>query len=311
MNDLSSALALSVQACQAQQWPTHCLFMVATPIGNLGDVTVRALQALALADTIACEDTRHSQSLLRALGLEKPASCWLAVHEHNEQQAAEEVIVRLQSGQRVVYLCDAGTPGLSDPGARLVAAVQAKGLRASPVPGASSVTALLSVSGDVQRSDWVFTGFLPAKGQAREAAMQAIAADARAHVLLESPHRMDSLAELVQVLGDRTLTLGRELTKQFEEVHTLPARTLPGWLAANPHRLKGEYVIMVHATRAQSGDSSQGQAAMRILMAELPLGQAARLAAQISSGSRKDLYQWGLEQKGEHEQGHLADQDDA
>ena len=309
MNDLSSALALSVQACLAQQWPTHCLFMVATPIGNLGDVTVRALQALALADTIACEDTRHSLSLLRALGLEKPASCWLAVHEHNEQQAAQEVIVRLQSGQRVVYLCDAGTPGLSDPGARLVAAVEAKGLRASPIPGASSVTALLSVSGDVLRSDWVFTGFLPAKGQAREAAIQAIANDPRAHVVLESPHRIAALAELVHLLGDRPLTLGRELTKQFKEVQTLPAHSLASWLAANPHRLKGEYVIMVHAARAPSGDAGRGEAIMRTLMAELPLGQAARLAAQISSGSRKDLYQWGLAHKGQ-EPGLASDQDD-
>ena len=273
--------------------------MVASPIGNLGDVSVRALQAMMLADTVACEDTRHSQSLLRAYGIEKPASSWLALHEHNEQQAAQEVIVRLQSGQRIIYLCDAGTPGLSDPGARLVAAVQARGLRVSPIPGASSATALLSVSGDTERSDWVFTGFLPAKGQARETAMHAIANDPRAHLLLESPHRMDSLAELVQVLGDRTLTLGRELTKQFEEVHTLPAQSLADWLATNPHRQKGEYVIMVHAAPVKHADATQGQTAMHTLMSELPLGQAARLAAQLTGGSRKALYQWGLGQKGQ------------
>lgn len=272
--------------------------MVASPIGNLGDVTVRGLQALSLADTIACEDTRHSQAMLRAYGLEKPASSWLAVHEHNEQQAAQEVIVRLQAGQRVAYLCDAGTPGLSDPGTRLVAAVHASGLRVSPLPGASSATALLSVSGDLTRSDWVFVGFLPARGPAREQALSALARDARAHLLLESPHRIEALAASLASLGQRQLTLGRELTKQFEEVNTLPAQAMTAWLQAQPHRTKGEFVVMVHATTPMASDDSQAQAVMQTLMAELPLGQAARLAAQITQSSRKDLYQWGLSQKG-------------
>ena len=299
MNDLSSAVSHAVAACLTQQWPTHCLFMVASPIGNLGDVTVRALHALTVADTVACEDTRHSQAMLRAYGLEKPASAWLAVHEHNEQQAAQEVIVRLQAGQRVAYLCDAGTPGLSDPGTRLVAAVHASGLRVSPLPGASSATALLSVSGDLIRGDWVFVGFLPARGQAREQALGALSRDARAHLLLESPHRIQALAASLNALGERTLTVGRELTKQFEEVHTLPASQLTLWLEANAHRTKGEFVVMVHAMAPVANDESQALAVMQTLMAELPLGQAARLAAHITQSSRKDLYQWGLSQKGD------------
>lgn len=304
MNDLSSAVLLAQQACANQQWPSHCLYMVATPIGNLGDVTVRGLQALVLADTVACEDTRHSQTLLRAYGLEKPASAWLALHEHNEQQAAQEVIVRLQAGQRVVYVCDAGTPGLSDPGARLVSAVHAAGLRISPVPGPSSSTALLSVSGDPARNDWVFVGFLPARGTARHQALHQIQQDRRAQVVLESPHRIDDLLASLAAMGNRSLTIGRELTKQFEEVNTLAAQAGPDWLQAHAHRNKGEFVVMVHA-RDDGGDADArdaqalaGEAAMRVLMAELPLGQAARLAAQLSAGSRKALYQWGLDHKG-------------
>ena len=161
------ALTAAHDAAAAQHYPQGALYVVATPIGNLADITLRALHVLQLVDAIACEDTRHTQALLRSYGLERPGGQWLALHQHNEQEGAAAVLERLRSGQRVAYVSDAGTPAVSDPGARLVAAVHAAGLRALPLPGASSVTSALSVAGavasDVHDSGFVFSGFLPSK----------------------------------------------------------------------------------------------------------------------------------------------------
>ena len=194
--------------------------MVATPIGNLADITLRALHELQLADTVACEDTRHTQALLRAYGIDKSAAQLLAVHQHNEAEAAQAVVQRLQQGQRVAYVSDAGTPGVSDPGARLVAAVHAAGLRALPLPGASSITTALSAAGAVAHSaehgGFVFAGFLPVKNAERASVIaQQLATEPRCVVLLEAPHRIDELAQALAVLGDRPVTLARELTKQL------------------------------------------------------------------------------------------------
>ena len=175
-------------AAAAQHYPQGALYVVATPIGNLADITLRALHVLQLADTLACEDTRHTQSLLRAYGIDKPSDRLLALHQHNEAHAAQMVVQQLQAGQRVAYVCDAGTPGVSDPGARLVAAVQAAGLRCIPLPGASSVTSALSVAGAVaptaDSGGFLFAGFLPPKGAERTAAVQRLAAEPRCVVLL-------------------------------------------------------------------------------------------------------------------------------
>ena len=229
---MSTSFTLALQAARetsaSQHYPQGALYVVATPIGNLADITLRALHVLQLADTVACEDTRHTQSMLRAYGIDKSASQLLAVHQHNEAEAAQNVVHRLQQGQRVAYVSDAGTPGVSDPGARLVAAVQAAGLRAVPLPGASSITTALSVAGAVAHSTehggFVFAGFLPVKNAERANVIaQQLAHEPRCVVLLEAPHRIGELAQALAVLGERPVTLARELTKQFEEVTTLPA----------------------------------------------------------------------------------------
>ena len=186
----ASALKAAREAAGAQNYPQGALYVVATPIGNLCDISLRALHVLELADAIACEDTRHTQALLRALGLDRPSGGLIAVHQHNESEAAQQVLARLQAGQRVAYASDAGTPAVSDPGARLVAAVQVAGLRVIPLPGASSVTAALSVAGAWSEAPgFVFGGFLPARAGERAAAVQALSQEPRAVVLLEAPHR--------------------------------------------------------------------------------------------------------------------------
>ena len=233
-------------ASASQAHPPACLYVLATPIGNLADIGLRALHVLTLADALACEDTRHSQALLRSYGVAKPSGAFLALHQHNETGAAEDVILRLQSGQRVAYLSDAGTPAISDPGAKLVAMVQAAGFRVIPIPGASSVTALLSVSGCQGDGSFVFLGFLPSKSQERQTAIQAMAQEARAQVFLEAPHRIEAVAKDMAILGERMLSVGRELTKQFEEVAVMPANKLSAWLAESSQRSKGEFALVLH-----------------------------------------------------------------
>jgi len=283
-------------AAGAQQYPAGTLYVVATPIGNLADLSLRALHVLALADTIACEDTRHTGALLRHLGLDKPL---LALHEHNESAAAERVIRLLGEGRRVAYVSDAGTPAVSDPGAALVAAVRQAGMRAMPIPGASSAVAAVSVAGDAHAQGFHFVGFLPSKGAERRAAVQAVAASAHQQVLFEAPHRIEGLlAALADGLGQREVTLCRELTKQFETVVTRPAAELPGWLAADANRARGEFVLVVHALKpAAPTDEALATDVLKVLqalMAELPVKQAVSLAATITAAPRNALYEAAL-----------------
>ena len=270
--------------------------MVATPIGNLADISLRALHVLSVCDTLACEDTRHSQTLLRSYGIEHNASHWLAVHQHNETQAAQEVIQRLLAGQRVAYVSDAGTPSISDPGARLAWQVQAAGLRVMPLPGASSVTAILSASGSftADASGFVFVGFLPSKATERENAVQSLAADGRVQVLLEAPHRIEALASALASLGDRMVTIGRELTKQFEEMATLPAHALSDWIRANPQRTRGEFALVIHAQAVVRKPIEVHDKILKLLMQELPLKTAVRLTADLTGESRNLLYDRAL-----------------
>ena len=291
-------------AAAAQHYPQGALYVVATPIGNLADITLRALHVLQLADTLACEDTRHTQSLLRAYGIDKPSDRLLALHQHNEAHAAQMVVQQLQAGQRVAYVSDAGTPGVSDPGARLVAAVQAAGLRCIPLPGASSVTSALSVAGAVaptaDSGGFLFAGVLPPKGAERTAAVQRLAAEPRCVVLLEAPHRIAALADTLADLGERPVTLARELTKQFEEIATVPASACSAWLAETAQRSRGEFAIVVHPrSHAASADANQGEATLRLLLAELPLKTAVRLAAELTGASRNQLYQRALALQGD------------
>ena len=278
--------------------------MVATPIGNLADISLRALHVLQLVDTVACEDTRHSQALLRAFGVDHPAGAWLAVHQHNESAGSEAVVSRLKLGQRVAFVSDAGTPAISDPGARLVARVQAEGLRVVPLPGASSVTALLSVSGQWEDTQpgFVFLGFLSSRAQERQAQVTRLSQEPRAQVLLEAPHRIDALAQALQALGSRRITVGRELTKQFEEIATVSADTLPSWLLASAHRTRGEFALVVHPQATTMPDAATDDRVLRLLLTELPVKTAVRLAAEITGQARNALYEQALR---------LRDQSDA
>ena len=270
--------------------------MVATPIGNLADISFRALHVLSVCDTLACEDTRHSQTLLRSYGIERNTSHWLALHQHNEIQAAQEVIHRLQAGQRVAYVSDAGTPAISDPGARLARQVQVAGFRVMPLPGASSVTALLSACGSftAEASGFVFVGFLSSKAAERERAVELLALDARTQVLLEAPHRIEALAATLARLGDRMVTVGRELTKQFEEIATVPANSLSDWIGANTQRTRGEFALVVHAQAVVHDPIEVHDKMLRLLMQEVPLKTAVRLTAELTGESRNLLYDRAL-----------------
>jgi 16S rRNA (cytidine1402-2'-O)-methyltransferase len=297
----SAALAASAEAASEQHYPHGALYVIATPIGNLADITLRALHVLGLVDKIACEDTRHTQAMLRAYGIDKSAGQLIAVHQHNESQAAHTVIDHLRLGQRVAYVSDAGTPGISDPGARLVVAVQTQGLRVLPLPGASSVTALLSVAGvtDDQAGGFLFIGFLPTKTGEREQAIQALAAQNRAAVVLEAPHRIEALAQALAALEPRQVTVGRELTKQFEEIATVNAAGLSTWFAQDSNRLRGEFVLVIHPAAALAAQAMDTRV-LKLLMEQLPLRSAVKLAADITGVPRNTLYQAALDLKQEN-----------
>ena len=290
-------LAAAREAAASQHYPQGALYVVATPIGNLADISLRALHVLQLADVVACEDTRHTQALLRAYGIDKAPSQLLALHQHNELEAAQAVVARLQQGQRVAYASDAGTPAVSDPGARLVAAARQAGLRVVPLPGASSITAALSVAGTHgDHAGFVFGGFLPSRAGERAAAVLLLGREPRPVVLLEAPHRVEAFARALAVLGERPVTVGRELTKQFEEVVTMACAALPGWLAAEPQRTRGEFALVLHGT-AQPQAQDDGQRVLQLLLKELPLKGAVKLAAEITGGSKNELYEAALRLK--------------
>ncbi len=290
----ATLLAAAHEAAAHQHYPQGALYLVATPIGNLADIGLRALHLLSLVDCVACEDTRHSAGLLQGYGLHKPL---LALHQHNEVEAAQTVLQRLQAGQRVAYVSDAGTPGVSDPGARLVALVTAAGLRCVPIPGPSSITALLSVAGALDRDGgFVVAGFLSSKAGERQRQLQAIGADARACVLLEAPHRIEALAHDLAVLGERGLSVGRELTKQFEQVVLLRAQDFAAWLQADAQRRRGEFVLLLHPLQSAPPAAADAQVlrTLDVLLAELPLKTAVKLCAEITAWPRNALYQAAL-----------------
>lgn len=284
--------------------------MVATPIGNLADITLRALEVLQRVDAVACEDTRHTAGMLTQYGLHKPL---LPLHQHNEAEASQTVLARLQMGERVAYVSDAGTPAISDPGARLVRTVREAGCRVVPLPGASSVTTLLSAAGiepvhnELAAAGFAFVGFLPPKTKERERAVQALATESRALVILEAPHRIQDMALSLSILGSRPVSVGRELTKQFEEIATVACADLPAWLAANPQRSKGEFALVLHPlapTAATEGDlPASARHTLHLLLAELPLKTAVRLATDITQLPKNVLYEAALAWKAAQDTG--------
>jgi 16S rRNA (cytidine1402-2'-O)-methyltransferase len=295
--DFSLALAAAQSAAGAQLYPPGALYMLATPIGNLADISLRALHVLSIADQIACEDTRHTQGMLGIYGISKPL---LAVHEHNEREAAQGIVARLQAGERIAYVSDAGTPAVSDPGARLAAAVSEAGFHVIPLPGASSITALISAAGLTGDSgSFVFEGFLSTKAKEREAQVQRLSQESRAVILLEAPHRIEALAAALAALGTRSLTVGRELTKQFEQIATMPARDFSAWLTKDKHRLSGEFALAIHPQAATQAAAGEGERLLKLLLPELPTKTAVKLAADISGEPRNALYDIALRIKGE------------
>ncbi|MGM9484536.1 16S rRNA (cytidine(1402)-2'-O)-methyltransferase [Roseateles sp. NT4] len=300
VSDQSLLRQAAAAAAGGQQYPAATLYLVATPIGNLADLSLRAIHLLGLVDALACEDTRQGGSLLRHLGLHKPL---IAVHQHNEREGSAGVVARLAAGERVAYASDAGTPAISDPGAVLVQEVVAAGYRVLPLPGPSSAATALSVAGDTAATSFAFVGFLPTKAGERRTVLQAVlAVEGQSQVLFEAPHRIEDLIALLADLAPaRRVTVGRELTKQFETVHTAEAATLPAWLAADAQRQRGEFVLVLHAaTPLAAADDDLPAEALRVLallVAELPLKQAVALAAQITGAPRNQLYNAGLKLK--------------
>ncbi len=271
------------------------LYVVATPIGNLGDITLRALETLRAADLIACEDTRHARRLLDHHGIR---AATLALHEHNEVAATGKLIDALRAGRRVALISDAGTPGISDPGARACAAVRGAGFAVVPIPGPNAAATAMSAAG-LSDARFLFAGFLSAKATARRREIEALQAVPAALVFYEAPHRVEeTVADLVELLEPtRTLVLARELTKLFEQIAVMPLGEGPAWLAADDNRRRGEFVLIVSGPPPREGLDAETERILRILLEELPVKQAAKLAAEISGAAKNALYQRALQLK--------------
>jgi 16S rRNA (cytidine1402-2'-O)-methyltransferase len=298
-NNPLAALPIIHEVTQ-QIYPSATLYVVATPIGNAGDITLRAINVLSIADAVACEDTRNTAHLLTRYGLSKEL---IAAHEHNEREAADKLIGRLQAGQRIALVSDAGTPAISDPGARIVDAVRAAGLRVMPLPGPSAAVAALSASGLVNEQ-FHFVGFLPAKAKQRDAALAALRNVAATLVFYEAPHRIvETVDALTGALEPtRRIVFARELTKLFEEIHRCTLSEAAAWLAQDANRQKGEFVLLVEgAPEAADENEAEADRILAILLAECPVRQAASLAAQITGQKKNALYDRALRMKERHQ----------
>ncbi|HET9047623.1 MAG TPA: 16S rRNA (cytidine(1402)-2'-O)-methyltransferase [Chiayiivirga sp.] len=266
------------------------LHVVATPIGNLGDLSPRALETLRTVAVVAAEDTRHTRQLLAAFGV---SAKLVALHEHNEAEQCAQLIARMQAGESVALVSDAGTPLVSDPGFRLVRAARAAGIAVSPVPGACAAIAALSVAG-VASDRFVFEGFLPSKPSARRERLSALASETRTVIVYESSHRiLDSLSDMAAVMGSqRHAVVARELTKHFETVLDGTLADLVARVAADADQQRGEFVVMIEAAPDEDADTALvlGRRIFSALREHLPPSQAARLAAEISGAPRKALY---------------------
>lgn len=265
------------------------LYVVATPIGNLGDLSPRALASLRDADAICAEDTRRSGQLLAHFGISTPL---IALHDHNEEAISRRIVERLRSGESLALVSDAGTPLVSDPGFRLVRAAREAGVRVSPVPGASALVAALSVAG-LPSDRFVFEGFLPAKPKARRERLQRLADEARTLIFYESSHRIEeTLADAAAAFGaDRRGVLARELTKLFETVLDGPLAELASRVGTDPNQRKGEFVLLVSgADEDEYGKVAEGRRLYAKLAEHLPPSAAAKLAAELSGAPRKALY---------------------
>ena len=279
------------------QVPT--LYVVATPIGNLQDISLRALEVLKTVDAIAAEDTRHTSHLLSHFAIQKKL---IAVHEHNEQKSAQILLERLRAGESIALVTDAGTPGISDPGAIVVDVLREAGVSVVPVPGASAVVAALSVSG-ITAYGFMFQGFLPASGSQRRKVLEGLKAYVSTLVFYEAPHRIiECVEDLATVLGpERRITIAREITKTFETFHRCALQDAKMWLESDPNQQRGEFVLMVEAAALveQADISEDVGRILRLLLADLPLKQAVKLATEITGVKKNILYEYALKLKDE------------
>jgi len=305
--DRNDAWARVAARVAAQHWPAAALYVVATPIGNLGDLSMRAWQALARADVIAAEDTRATRTLLDAWAVSTPL---MAAHRHNEAAAAAAIVAKLAAGERVALVSDAGAPAVSDPGARIVRAVRDAGYAVVPIPGPSAVITALMGSGATSDENpaFAFAGFAPSKALARQRWLRQWGGLAAPVMFFESPHRLAAtLRDIVDVCGAaRRLTVARELTKRFEEIVTLSASETLTWLAADPHREQGEFVLILHeppVAMQQDDDALAGRLSVQIddvldaLLASLSVRDTSKVAAQMTGLPRDALYARALARK--------------
>jgi len=270
------------------------LYIVATPIGNISDISYRAIETLQQVDVIAAEDTRHSGKLLSHYQIKKPM---FPLHDHNERERGKVLIEKIKSGQSVALISDAGTPLISDPGYHLVNECREKGVDIVPIPGACATIAALSAAG-LPTDRFSFEGFLPAKEKGKQDKLSALLEETRTMVFYESPRRIiDTVEQVVNILGgDRKLVIARELTKTFESFYALPAQEMLEWLKEDTNHCRGEFVLMIAGAVTDSEAIPQvALNTLTLLKEQLPLKKAAALTAQIHSQKKNDLYKWGLE----------------
>jgi len=283
---------------QASEQINGVLYLVATPIGNLGDISFRAVEILKAVDLIAAEDTRHSRPLLDRYGINRPL---FALHEHNEQQASDRLIDRLQAGQCIALISDAGTPLINDPGFPLVSRARAAGIIVTPVPGACALIAALSASG-LSAARFAFEGFAPRTGVARRRSFESLVADERTLVFYEASHRIrDCISDIAVVFpAERRVVVARELTKLHESFLCAPAADMPALMDGAPENSKGEFVVMIEGAKpepAQTGPSPEALRVLKLLLEECSVKSAAGIAARITGARREDLYRAALELK--------------
>jgi 16S rRNA (cytidine1402-2'-O)-methyltransferase len=281
--------------------PAGSLYVVATPLGNLDDLTIRARDTLARVDRILAEDTRVTATLLSHCGIVARPT---ALHAHNEARRVDEILAALESGERVALVTDAGTPAISDPGARLVRAVHEAGYRVVPIPGPSAVATAVSAAG-LEAERFVFVGFLPAQAKLRRELLSPLRALPAALVFYEAPHRVrETVTSLAQALGgERMLVIARELTKKFEQIVRLPLAQGDAWFEGEANRVRGEFVLVVDAPKKASVESVQLtpelEAWLAVLLKELPPAAAARVVASVSGVSRDVVYERATVLKGQ------------
>lgn len=284
-----------MESLSHQHYPDATLYVIGTPIGNAGDISLRALHILEIADAVACEDTRVTKNLLGLYGLDKEL---ISAHQHNEREAAEKLIARLQRGERIALVSDAGTPAISDPGAKIVDSVRNAGFNVIPVPGPSAAITALSAGGLIDES-FLFIGFLPAKAAQRQTVLRKLKDSPATLVIYEAPHRIrDTVRTLADIFEpSRTVVIARELTKLFEEIHRCPLSEAIPWLEENRNRQKGEFVLLVQGAPSREDDESQARHILSVLLDELPAGTAAGLTAKITGIRKNRLYDMALELK--------------